>query len=104
MSERPLRIAVSGCCGRMGSLIIEEAFEEPRLFAVVGGLEQEGHPKLGATLRERVRATITSDVKGLLAQADLLIEFTTPEASLTHAQAAAGMKIPMVIGTTGFSA
>ncbi|MBI3332572.1 MAG: 4-hydroxy-tetrahydrodipicolinate reductase [Candidatus Omnitrophica bacterium] len=100
---RVTRLVVSGCCGRMGSLIVEEALKLPGSFELVGALEQEGHPRIGRPLAGCPRVKVSGDSKGLLAQADLLIEFTTPEATLAHAQAAADAQVPMLIGTTGFS-
>ena len=39
-----------------------------------------------------------------LAEADVVIDFTLPEATLANATACAARGTPMVIGTTGFSA
>ncbi len=103
MAERPIRLVISGCCGRMGSSIVEEAVKDSIHFELVGGLEQISHPQLGSPLPKKPHLKISDDLKVLLQRADGLIEFTTPEASLTHARIAAEMKIPMVIGTTGFS-
>ena len=99
----PTRLVVGGCCGRMGSLIVEEAAREPARFQVVGGVESEGHPQLGRPLSGSNSAKVTSDLGGLLRGADLLIEFTTPAATLEHARAAAKGGVPMIIGTTGLS-
>ncbi len=104
MKAAPIRIIVSGCTGRMGSLIIEEAAKDLAHFELVGGLEYKTHAQAGQPLPGHPNIPISTDLKHLLSKADLLIEFTTPEASITHAQAAAEAKIPMIIGTTGFSA
>jgi 4-hydroxy-tetrahydrodipicolinate reductase len=102
--SRPIRLIVSGCCGRMGSLIVEQAAREPDRFDLIGGVEQEGHPQIGRSLSAHPTAKITGDLRALLSHADLVIEFSTPEASVAHAEVAAEMNVPMVIGTTGFSA
>ena len=47
---------------------------------------------------------VTSDIAGGLAGADCLIDFTRPEATLAHVEVCAEKGVPMVIGTTGFSA
>ncbi|MBI3323538.1 MAG: 4-hydroxy-tetrahydrodipicolinate reductase [Candidatus Omnitrophica bacterium] len=106
----PVRIAVSGAAGRMGSLILEEAARQPSLFQVAAALEQPGHPGLGKPLAAEPPPAgtghcvrVESDVPAALARADLLIEFTTPDASLSHAEAAAAARVPMIIGTTGFT-
>jgi 4-hydroxy-tetrahydrodipicolinate reductase len=46
---------------------------------------------------------VTAELDRVLETADLLIDFTTPEATMVHAEAAARAKIGMVIGTTGFT-
>ncbi len=99
----PLRLVVSGCCGRMGRLICEEAVKDSDHFDLVGALEHRGHPGTGKSLPAKPALRATSDLPGLLEQADLLIEFTTPEATLEHAKMAAQAKVPMIIGTTGLS-
>jgi len=102
-NTQPIRLVVSGCCGRMGSLIVEEATKDPAHFELAGGLEGEGHPKVGQPLAGNPKVKISTDLKNLLERADLLIEFTAPEASLSHALIAAESKVRMIIGTTGFS-
>ena len=102
-SNGPVRIAVSGALGRMGSLIIEEACRQPSHFQVAAALEQAGHPQLGQPLACAPTLRSEGDAAAALARAELLIEFTTPEASLAHAAAAASARVPMLIGTTGFT-
>jgi len=104
MEKKPGRLIVSGCCGRMGSLLIEEALQDHVHFQLVGGIEHPGHPQEGQPLPGNPTLRVGSDLSALLKNADLLIEFSTPEASISHAKAAAQMKVPMIIGTTGFSA
>jgi len=98
-----IRLVVSGCCGRMGTLLVEEAVKDPSHFILTGGLEHAGHPQLGKPLPARRSVRISDDLQSLLRQADLMIEFTLPEATLANARIAAEAKVPMVIGTTGFT-
>lgn len=102
MSPTLIHLIISGCCGRMGSLLIEEILKDSAHFQLVGALEQAGHPKLGQLI-PGTSQRVASDLKGLLAAAEGLIEFTTPEATLEHARLAAGAGVPMVIGTTGLT-
>ncbi len=102
--SKPVRLVISGCCGRMGSLLVEEALRDTGSFELVGGVEQEGHARIGEPLAPSARCRVTSSLSDLLPRADLLIEFTTPQASLAHARQAAPAGVPMLIGTTGFSA
>ncbi len=87
----------------MGSLISQEASKSPERFQLTGAIEHEGHPQLGQPLPSQTRIKISSDLKNVLQEADLLIEFTTTEASVAHARIAAERKVPVIIGTTGFS-
>ena len=101
MTPRKTRLVVSGCCGRMGGLIIEEALKDRSHFELSGAVEHTGHPEIGKPLAGNL--TITADLKSALQKADLLIEFTTPEATLQNARVAAESRVPMVIGTTGLT-
>lgn len=107
MKDLPVRLIVSGCCGRMGRLIVEEASHEKdlSLFQVVGGVEAAGHAQLGQNLPGIIgSARITSVLDEILRAGNLIVEFTTPEVTLAHAETAAKAGVPMLIGTTGFRA
>lgn len=102
-----VRIAVSGVCGRMGSQIVTWALDD-RSLKVVGALEAPGHPALGQDLGQRLgrpplQVIISDDPASALGEAHVLIEFTTPEATMAHARMAADQGVGMVIGTTGLS-
>lgn len=103
MQKPPLSIVVGGCCGRMGSLIVEEAAKDPVHFKLVGGFEQAAHPAVGQPLANHPTLKVTSDLKAVLKNADLLIEFTTPESSVNNAKVCAEVSVPVLMGTTGFS-
>lgn len=94
------RLLVSGCFGRMGTLVRECALEEPGRFRLVGGVVREGDRR---DLPGTPEARIAVRLEPLAKEADLLIEFAPAAAALAHAQEAAHLKLPMVIGTTGFT-
>lgn len=87
----------------MGSLLVEEALAHPHHFALTAGIESPGHPDLDQLAAAGQSARVTSDFRSTLKAADLVIEFTQPEVSLVHAAQAAETRVPMIIGTTGFS-
>jgi 4-hydroxy-tetrahydrodipicolinate reductase len=87
-----VKIVVSGALGRMGRRVVELAGKDPAL-EVVGRLEKEPHAGSG----------IVSDLKEIKKAYACIIEFTTPEASLRHAEMAKRLKKAIVIGTTGLS-
>jgi 4-hydroxy-tetrahydrodipicolinate reductase len=103
-----IRLAISGCCGRMGRSIASLALED-KAFAVTVAGEAAGHEAVGKDLGTALGrpapagVKIAADLAAALGQADVLIEFTTPEATVAHAQAAQKQRIPMVIGTTGLA-
>lgn len=82
-----LKIAVSGASGRMGQMLIE-AITNDNQCELVGALEHSSSPALGrdagALLGRNTGVTITADITAALADAQFLIDFTRPEATLEH--------------------
>jgi 4-hydroxy-tetrahydrodipicolinate reductase len=94
------RIAVVGAAGRMGREVCRAALER-KDFELAGGVVEPGAPELDADLgvlcglgKAGVRATEAPPEN-----AEALIEFTTPEATVEHLSYGR----PAVIGTTGLS-
>ena len=96
-----VKIAVAGAMGRMGSRIaaLSAEYEEIQL---AGALERKGHPETGREISASVK--LTDDVSQALARADVLIDFTQPESTLSDIRACVQAGKAMVIGTTGFTA
>lgn len=99
-----VRAIVSGAAGRMGSLIIR-AMQDAEGIELSGALESFGHKALGqdAGLVAGVGALgieIIANLEKIINQADLIIDFTTPEATKKAVQMARQQKKSMVIGTT----
>jgi 4-hydroxy-tetrahydrodipicolinate reductase len=103
-----LKAIVAGAAGRMGKRIIRAIQQHPEI-QLGGAFELSGHPAVGAdagveagvgSLGVRIE---TSLVKAA-GFSEVLIDFTTPEATLENIRSAAKRGLPMVIGTTGFSA
>lgn len=103
-----VRIAVTGAGGRMGATLIR-LIAGTQGLAVAGGLETEGSPHLGkdlgvlAGLAAPIGIAATSDALTVIKDADALIDFSVPAASVEFAALAAQARIVHVIGTTGFS-
>lgn len=100
-----LNIAVVGASGRMGRILIETIVNaEDTVLA--GALDREGADSLGtdagAFLGKPTGVSIVSDLSQGLANADFLIDFTRPDATLRHLDYCAAHGIKMIIGTTGF--
>jgi 4-hydroxy-tetrahydrodipicolinate reductase len=93
-----IRLAISGCQGKMGSRIMELAFNDLD-FGVVCILEDKHHPNINAHIRH---LSITDNAYQIK-EAEVLIEFTTPEATMEHLKACLQYHKAMVIGTTGLN-
>lgn len=93
-----IKLAVLGAGGRMGRRIIELAHNDKELDCLVA-LEKRGHPLNG---REIERVKISSNLDSIFL-ADVVIDFTIPEASLENLNYILKYKKPLVLGTTGFS-
>lgn len=91
-----IKLAVSGCQGRMGQRIAALAHVDPD-FQLKTLLEHKDHPQSKAIL---YNIPILSDPEAIQG-CDVLIEFTTPAATLEHLQVCWEYKVKMVIGTTG---
>lgn len=86
-----MKVAIAGAAGRMGRTLLE-AVAADRELALVAAIDVTGIGQPAG------RVKITSDPAAISA-ADVLIDFTRPEASLAHLRHARAM----VIGTTGFT-
>jgi len=92
-----INLAVSGCQGRMGQSITRLALED-EVFILSALLEHKDHPKINETIHNLTISADNSTLKG----SDVLIEFTSPEATLDNLHTCLVHGIKMVIGTTGF--
>ncbi|GGL47958.1 4-hydroxy-tetrahydrodipicolinate reductase [Sporolactobacillus putidus] len=104
--ERPIRVAVAGPRGRMGSETIRMIASAPEFIlaaAVDHGHDGErvgslpGLPELDA----RIYADIADCFS--VEEPDVLIDFTNPEAGKRNLQSAIEFGVRPVIGTSGFS-
>jgi 4-hydroxy-tetrahydrodipicolinate reductase len=80
-----IRVAVSGAAGRMGQAVCEavEAAEDTELSG-------RADPALGTGLAD------------VLGDADIVVDFTTPDTALENAEACLAAGVHVVVGTTGF--
>jgi 4-hydroxy-tetrahydrodipicolinate reductase len=103
-----MKIGIVGCAGRMGQMIVAEVNATPAC-ELVGGTEAPGHPALGADVAARAGLepcglAIAEDTSSLFAEADAVIDFTLPEATVAHAGLAADAGTVLITGTTGLDA
>lgn len=82
--------------------------KDSTVLSLAGAIEGKGHGALGADAGEtagcgRAGVPITDNLAALLVHGEVVIDFSSPEATLNHLRLAAQHRRAMVIGTTGFS-
>lgn len=101
-----MKIAIAGATGRMGKMLIEAVLNGSDT-ELVGALEHDACPQLGedagAFLGKKTGVVITSDIAKALGNAQFLIDFTRPEATMAYLEVAQKTGSKMIIGTTGLS-
>ncbi len=102
-----MKVIVTGASGRMGRMLVRAVAEFPEA-ELAGASERSGSGFVGGDAGKAAGigalGVILTDDISTCPGADVLIDFTTPEACLAHARFAADQKMRMVIGTTGHSA
>ncbi|MBI2360980.1 MAG: 4-hydroxy-tetrahydrodipicolinate reductase [Deltaproteobacteria bacterium] len=101
-----LSLIVCGAAGRMGGTVVR-LIHEGATTKLVGAVEAPSNPQINKDAGEvagvgKIGIPITTQVAPLLKGQVVVVEFTTPEATLEHARVAAQKNAPIVIGTTGF--
>lgn len=100
-----MRLVVAGAAGRMGRMLVQ-AIHASEEAILAGALERPGSSALGLDAGELAGigacgVLVSDDPLNVLARADGLIDFTTPDTTIALAGIAAQARIVHVIGTTG---
>lgn len=102
-----LKVVIAGASGRMGQALLEGIFADDEL-RLHGAIDRADSPRIGHDAGEQFgRVTgvkITADVASALAGADVLVDFTRPEAGMEYLAICERTGAKLVLGTTGFSA
>jgi 4-hydroxy-tetrahydrodipicolinate reductase len=80
-----IRVVVSGAAGRMGEAVCEAVEEAEDMV-----------------LAARADPSLQTSLEDVLGEADVVVDFTTPEAASANVRAALDAGVHVVIGTTGF--
>ena len=102
----PLKIVIVGSAGRMGRVLLEAIDLSPDCI-LHGALERSGSIYLGrpaSVIAGTSDVLVSDDMHATLSGADVLIDFTRPEGTLTHLAVCRQLGVNIIIGTTGFSA
>lgn len=106
MSDQP-GIVVTGVSGRMGQMLVRTV-QESDAARLVGAIERPGHDWIGKDLGEAMGGaplgvTVADDPLEPFSEAQAVLDFTSPAASLEFAALCAQTRAVHVVGTTGFT-
>ncbi|HDY95584.1 MAG: 4-hydroxy-tetrahydrodipicolinate reductase [Sulfitobacter litoralis] len=106
MSDTP-GIVITGASGRMGQMLIGQVSASDRVH-LAGAVERAGHAWVGQDIGvamggAAIGVFVTDDPAAAMKDAQAVIDFTAPEATLAFAKVAAAAGVVHVIGTTGMS-
>jgi 4-hydroxy-tetrahydrodipicolinate reductase len=102
-----IRIAIAGAAGRMGKALIE-ATHKNHATVLSGATLRPQSSLVGVDVGEfgglgKLDIKMVGGIVQIIDQFDVLIDFTSPAATLEHVKICAANAKPMVIGTTGFT-
>lgn len=106
--KNSLGLVVCGVGGRMGGTIVRLIQDTPGVV-LAGATDRAGSARLGQDGGDvagagQLGVAVSDRVDAPAGEGRVIVDFTTPEASVAHMKAAAKTGIPIVIGTTGFQA
>ena len=101
-----IKIAVTGAAGRMGKTLIE-ALANSSSAELTVAIEHPSSSLIGADAGEvagigKSGVAIGADLAAVVADFDVLIDFTVPVATIANAEIYGANQKGMVVGTTGF--
>ena len=102
------RVGVNACTGRMGQEILV-AVDQDSACELSAALLRKGHAWVGSQIQHQFahiksQVILSDNIQNEASHMDVLIDFSLPDFSLNTAQQCAEAGLPVVIGTTGFSA
>ncbi|MFO0601464.1 MAG: 4-hydroxy-tetrahydrodipicolinate reductase [Myxococcaceae bacterium] len=108
MAPSPIKTVITGVSGRMGSLLTR-LIRDTADFSLHGATDKPGSAAIGldaglAAHLAPLEVTTVDALDQALQGAQVVIDFTTPEVSVQHAKLCANAGVPLVVGSTGFSA
>lgn len=110
MSDNPentIRVSVVGACGRMGSLTVQTILKQPDMTLVCALDKRHVGEDIGMVIGEHpLGITVSDHLADALQQArpDVMVDFTTLGAAVSHIYTALEQGVVPVVGTSGFTA
>ncbi len=96
-----VQIGILGCMGRMGQALTEE-FLKTEGVTIVAGSEIASHPGIGKPI-PGLDVPLADTAEHVFHEADVVIDFTPPGQTATHAALARETETALVVGTTGLT-
>jgi len=102
-----INTTVLGAAGRMGRILAAQIVADPDLTQV-GAVEFPGYPLLGRDVGtvaglDACGVALTDDLAAAIAEADAVIDFSTPESTMAAAPLVIDKGAVLIIGTTGLT-
>jgi 4-hydroxy-tetrahydrodipicolinate reductase len=103
----PINLCIAGAGGRMGQRLITLAAADPD-FALTHAIESPGHAWAGEDIGllcglGRNTGVTVGDKLASAKGCDVIVEFSIHSSATEHAEIAAGLGVPIVIGATGMT-
>ena len=93
---KKIKLAISGCMGRMGQQLIKSSKKDKNFYLTVLTENRIIYKKING-----IRPDLNNEKA--FKKADIIVDFTVPKCTLEILKIAAKLKKKVVIGTTGFS-
>ncbi|MFO0422858.1 MAG: 4-hydroxy-tetrahydrodipicolinate reductase, partial [Planctomycetia bacterium] len=99
----PLRLVVHGAAGRMGQRVVACAASDTPPWKLVAAIERAGHPRSGADagVLAGIPAAGVTVSDAWTCPADVVIDFSLPEAVAGIVATCVQKRVPLVVATTG---
>lgn len=102
-----LKLAITGCTGRMGQMVLKEANQDP-IVEIAGALTRPGNAFVGQDVGNLIgegpfNISITDDPEKAFADADVVIDFSSPFILEKYRDEALNQHKPYVVCMTGIS-
>ena len=103
---KKVKIGIAGCLGRMGRELIQTIHSSSNT-EFVGGYEHHKNSNIGKSFKDILGITSKYDVesshKDIFERAEVIIDFSHPNATAKNIKSALDYHTPLIIGTTGLS-
>jgi 4-hydroxy-tetrahydrodipicolinate reductase len=102
-----MKVGIVGCAGRMGRMLVSEILVSDGV-TLIGGTEHSesafvGHDIAKLAGFDETGIIVGSDTDALFSVSDVVIDFTLPQATISHTQGAVKYGTALVVGTTGLN-